>query len=219
MAAKLKIILADDHRLFTDGLAAMLKSEKDFEIVGVMVTGYEVLDFIKQNQTDIAVRDINMPGLNGIEAARKLRELRPEIKIIALTTHDDREHIKEMLRAGASGYVLKNATRNELAEAIRTVAGGNTYLSKEVKDSLMSNYVDQLHHHKENPNEEVIILTPREIELVKLLAKGLSNDQIADQLHISVRTVETHRKNVMHKTKSGNLAGLMKYAYDKGLAK
>ena len=219
MADKLKILIADDHRLFTDGIVAMLKTEKDFEIAGIANDGLMVLDLIKQRGFDIAVLDINMPGLNGIEAAKKLRELRPNIKVIALTTHDDREHIKEMLRSGAAGYVLKNATRNELAEAIRKVAKGETYLSKEVQDSLMSNYVDQLHHNKEATNDEVIILTPREIEIVKLLAKGNTNDKIADELHISFRTVETHRKNIMHKTKSKNLAGLIKYAYDKGLTK
>jgi DNA-binding NarL/FixJ family response regulator len=151
-----------------------------------------------------------MPGMDGMEAAKLIKAAKPDIKIIMLTTYNDKEIISELIHIGVSGYLLKNSDKLELVEAIKKVMSGRYYFSAEVEEIIMQGVA-------EKKNTEVIVLTDREIEIVKLLGKEYTNEKIAGELHISYRTVETHRKNIMQKTKSHNLAGLLKHAYGKGL--
>jgi DNA-binding NarL/FixJ family response regulator len=173
-----------------------------------------VLELVNKNDFDVCQLDISMPGLDGMETARLLKEKKPGIKIIVLTTYNDKEIITEMLQYGVSGYLLKNSSKQELTEAIKKVAGGGFYFSDEVHAAIMKNYTQ---HLKEKNSIEVITLTTREKEILQLLALEYTNEKIAEALTISYRTVETHRKNIMQKTKSHNLAGLLKFAYSKNL--
>lgn len=204
--------MADDHAILREGIVSLLGTEKNFKVACIASGGYQVLDLIEKNHIDICLLDINMPGLDGIETAKLIRQRKPEIKIIMLTTYNDREIISELVHIGVAGYLLKNSDKEELVEAINKVMKGRHYFSEDVEKIILQGLT-------EKKNTEVIPLTERELEVVQLLAKEYTNDRIADELHISYRTVETHRKNIMQKTKSGNLAGLIKYAYSKGLIK
>lgn len=211
----IKLLIADDHRIMLDGIVALLQVEKDVTVAGIATNGYEVLELVNKNTFDICLLDINMPGLDGMETTKLLKEKRPGLKIVILTTYNDKEIITEMLQNGVSGYLLKNSSRHELMDAIKKVAGGGYYFSDEVHASIMENYMQQL--GEKNKDTEVITLTKREREILQLLALEYTNEKIAEALIISYRTVETHRKNIMQKTKSRNLAGLLKFAYSKNL--
>jgi DNA-binding NarL/FixJ family response regulator len=163
---------------------------------------------------DVCLLDISMPGMDGIETARLLKEKKPDVKVIILTTYNDREIVEEMIDIGVSGYILKNATKQELVDAITKVYNGGMYFSNEVQQSLMENYV-KLNRQQKSP--QAIVLTEREKEILQLLSKEYTNEKIAAELNISYRTVETHRKNIMHKTNAHNLAGLLKYGYQNNL--
>lgn len=207
---KIKLLVADDHKILLDGIVSLLQSEKLFEVAGTACNGNEVMELVRKNDYDICLLDINMPGLDGMEAAKLIKILKPGIKIIMLTTYNDREIISELIHIGVSGYLLKNSDKLELVEAIHKVMSGRYYFSAEVEEIIMQGVA-------EKKNTEEIYLTERELEIVKLLSREYTNEKIATELHISYRTVETHRKNIMQKTKSHNLAGLLKHAYSKGL--
>jgi DNA-binding NarL/FixJ family response regulator len=209
---KIQLLVADDHAIVRDGIVSLLKSEPVFQIAGTAGGGYEVLDIIAKQDVDVCLLDINMPGLDGIETAKLIRQRKPGIKIIMLTTYNDREIISELVQIGVSGYLLKNSDKEELVEAINKVMKGRHYFSEEVEKIILEGLI-------EKKSAEVIPLTERELEILQLLAKEYTNDRIAAELHISYRTVETHRKNIMQKTKATNLAGLIKYAYNRGLIK
>ena len=209
----IRLLIADDHHLFLDGIVSLLKTEKTFQIETAS-DGYEVLDKIKQQQFDICLLDIGMPKLDGIATAKALSEKKSTVKIIILSTYNDKEIISEMMKMGVSGYLLKNCTKNELVEAIQKVFAGGKHFSEEVQNTIVNQFTTFLTRGK---NKVEAILTPREIEIVQLLAKEYTNEKIAEKLNISFRTVETHRKNIMQKTKSHNLAGLLKYAYEQGI--
>ncbi|HUR67077.1 MAG TPA: response regulator transcription factor [Chitinophagaceae bacterium] len=210
---KINLLIADDHAILRDGVVSLLRSEPSFEITGTASNGYEVLELITSRAVDVCLLDINMPGLDGIETARLIRQRKPEIKIIMLTTYNDREIISELVHIGVAGYLLKNSDKEELAEAIHKVMKGRHYFSSEVENIILEGLTE-----KKLP-DAITQLTDRELEVVQLLAKEYTNDKIASELHISYRTVETHRKNIMQKTKAHNLAGLIKFAYSKGLLK
>lgn len=204
--------MADDHAILRDGIVSLLQANPSFEIVCTAGNGYEVADLIVKHTLDVCLLDINMPGLDGIETAKLIRQRKPDIKIIMLTTYNDKEIISELVHIGVSAYLLKNSDKDELEEAIHKVMKGRHYFSEEVEKIIL----EGLTAKKES---NVVSLTDRELEVVQLLAKEFTNDKIAGELHISYRTVETHRKNIMQKTKAHNLAGLLKYAYGKGLIK
>lgn len=204
--------MADDHAILRDGIASLLGSELSLQVACTASGGYEVLELIDKCYIDVCLLDINMPGLDGIETAKLIRQRKPEIKIIMLTTYNDREIISELVQIGVSGYLLKNSDKEELVEAINKVMKGRHYFSEEVEKIILEGLI-------EKKSAEVIPLTERELEILQLLAKEYTNDRIAAELHISYRTVETHRKNIMQKTKASNLAGLIKYAFSKGLIK
>jgi DNA-binding NarL/FixJ family response regulator len=209
---KIQLLIADDHAILRDGIVSLLRSDPAFHIACTASNGYEVLELISKHPVDVCLLDINMPGLDGIETARLIREKKPEIRIIMLTTYNDREIISELVHIGVAGYLLKNSDKEELAEAIHKVMKGRHYFSDEVEKIILEGLT-------EKKNTELIPLTEREMEVVQLLAKEYTNDKIASELHISYRTVETHRKNIMQKTKAHNLAGLIRFAYSKGILK
>ena len=210
--SKIKLLIADDHTILRDGIVSLLQSEESFSIVATAGNGYEVMELVGKKDVDVCLLDINMPGLDGIETARLLKEKKPGIRIIMLTTYNDREIISELVHIGVSGYLLKNSDREELVEAVHKVMKGRHYFSEEVENIILEGLT-------EIKTSEVVSLTERELEVMHLLAKEYTNEKIATALHISYRTVETHRKNIMQKTKAHNLAGLLKYAYGKGLLK
>jgi len=211
-----KIIIADDHQLVLDGLKALIKDVPEFELIAEANNGQEVLDMLKNITVDVVLIDIDMPVLNGIETTRKLTETYPKVKMLALTMHNEKAMINTMLEAGASGYILKNADREELVGAIKKVAAGQQYFSSDVTLALLSKQSNK-------PSsaaiaiEPLIPLTQRETEILKLIAEGLSNTQIGEKLYISPRTVDTHRTNLMRKLNVSNIAGLIRYAINNGL--
>ena len=209
--SKIKLLIADDHKILLEGIVSLLQSEA-FDIAATAANGYEVMELVNKNDYDVCLLDINMPGMDGMEAAKHIKATKPAIKIIMLTNYNDKEIISELVHIGVSGYLLKNSDKSELVEAINKVMNGRYYFSAEVEDIIMQEVV-------EKKKTDVIELTDREIEIVRLLDREYTNEKIANELHISFRTVETHRKNIMQKTKSHNLAGLLKHAYSKGILK
>ena len=210
--SKIKILVADDHKILLEGIVSLLQSEGTFDVAATAGNGYEVMELVNKNDYDVCLLDINMPQMDGMEAAKLIKTTKPLTRVIMLTTYNDKEIISELVHIGVSGYLLKNSDRLELVEAINKVMSGRYYFSAEVEDII-------LHGVSEKKNTETILLTEREIEIVQLLGKEYTNEKIANELHISYRTVETHRKNIMQKTRSHNLAGLLKHAYSKGLIK
>lgn len=211
---KTRIIIADDHMIVCQGLATLLAKEPDMEVVAEAENGREVVQLVKELRPDVVIMDVNMPDLNGIEATRQVLAAFPETKIIALSMHADRRFVVNMLKAGSSGYLLKDCAFEELAAAIRLVMANKTYLSPGVSNIVIQDYVQGLSAPR---SSAFTMLTPREREVLQLMAEGKPTGQIAEQLHISVKTVETHRQQIMHKLGIHSIAELTKYAIREGL--
>jgi DNA-binding NarL/FixJ family response regulator len=205
----IKVLIADDHRLFIDGLKAMLERTAEIKIVGEAMNGQEVLAFCAVQAVDIVIMDISMPGMDGIEATKQLVKLYPQIKILCLSMHNDRNFISDMLKTGAHGYILKNTGKEELIEALQALQSGESYLGEEVRKTLLNSFMKQ---DKLHPNEK---LSDREKEVLECIAGGLTTQEIADQLFISKNTVETHRKNLLYKLQAKNTAELVNNAFKK----
>ncbi len=214
---KIRLLIADDHRVLLEGLVTLLKAEANFKIIATAESGRQVTEILKKEAVDICLLDISMPEMDGMQTARWIIENRHPVKVIILTTHDEEEIIAEMIHIGVSGYLMKTSTRHELVTAINQVMNGKTFFSDEVSNNILEGYTKQM--MKPVEKKEEITLTHREKEIVQLLTKEYTNDKIAEELHISYRTVETHRKNIMQKTRAHNLAGLIRFAYQAGLAK
>lgn len=213
----IKILIVDDHEVVRDGLKNILLSLKDVAIAGEAANGEDSITMYESLKPDLVIMDISMPGMNGIEATRVIKENDPNAKILILTMHDNQEYLNQIIRSGAKGFVLKNTDKEELLDAVRTVAGGENFFSKDISKLIIDNYIrsaketDKVEGYKEVP------LTKREIEILKFIAEGNSNQEIANKLYISYNTVDTHRKNIMHKLSIKNTAGLVRYAIEKGL--
>lgn len=212
---QLTLILADDHAIVRSGLRMLIDSQPDMQIVGEAASGREALELIREKQPDIVVMDVQMPDLNGIEATEAVKKLYPSTAILALTMHEDDQYFFEMLRAGASGYVPKRAAPDELLNAIRAIGRGGAYIYPSLAARLVQDYV----HRVEDDDQPLIHddLTPREREVLTLIAEGLTNGEIAEQLVISVKTVDRHRENIMGKLNLHSRVDLVKYAIRKGL--
>ena len=210
----MRIILADDHKIIRDGLNSLLAQEQDIEVVAQAKTGHETVELVAKFLPDVVIMDIAMPDMNGIEATRHIINSFENVKIIALSMHSDRKFVIEMLKAGASGYLLKNCAFEELANAIRTVTAGKTYLSPSITDLVVDNYV---RGSGDNEPSVFSVLTRREREVLQLLAESKTTKQVAIILHISPKTVETHRLKIMKKLDLNNMAALTKYAVREGL--
>ncbi|MFT6851134.1 MAG: two-component system nitrate/nitrite response regulator NarL [Sphingobacteriales bacterium] len=208
-----KIVIADDHQMFIDGIKALLVNQPDIEIVGEALNGEEVLKTVNSKPVDIILMDINMPVLDGIETTRQLQQKHPKVKVMMLTMYKNAEFIDQLMAIGAKGYLLKNTGKKELVKAIKTLGEGGNYFSPAIQETAEKSLDDQRRGHA----EPIIFLTKREREVLTLVAKEKSTPEIASQLYISPHTVETHRKNIHHKLNIHTTAGLVKYASGLGL--
>ena len=209
----IRIIIADDHLMFIDGIKALLGNEREIYIVGHALNGAEVLSLLEREKADIILMDVNMPVMDGIETTIEVRQKYPDVKIIMLTMHNNREFIYGLIHAGASGYILKNTGKEELMDAIRNVHKGKTFYSEDVKETIMQNISQKPAKQK----IEAAHLTDREKEVLKLIAMEYNTHEIAEKLFISTNTVETHRKNLLSKLNAKNIAGLVKFALQTGI--
>ena len=210
-----RILLADDHRLFRDGLRPLLDAHDDLEVVGEADNGLDVLERCRELSPDVVMLDISMPGLNGIEVCRHLTLELPNVRVIIVSMHNDRRFVQEALRAGARGYMLKDAGIRELLEGVVAVMAGRLHLSAAVGDQVLRDYLGD----EGGPVHTGVfaILSPREREVLQLLAEGLSTKQIAGRLNLSAKTVESHRKSVQDKLEIRSIAELTRYAIREGL--
>jgi DNA-binding NarL/FixJ family response regulator len=215
----IRVLLVDDHKIVRDGLRSLLAKQMDIEVVGEAENGREALDQARELRPDVVVMDIGMRELNGIEATRQVAQEVPGVRVIALSMHSDRRYVADMLAAGASGYLLKDGAFDELVLAIRSVADGRTYLSQGVSGTIIDDYVKRL-SASDSPASSSggRALSPREREVLQLIAEGCSTKECASRLHLSVKTIETHRRQIMDKLGIYNIAGLIKYAVREGLA-
>ena len=207
-----RVLLADDHKILRQGLRTLLEQEKDIQIVGEADNGRSSVKLTGELAPDVVIMDVAMPDLNGIDATRRITEADPRTRVLALSMHSDGRYVKGMLQAGARGYILKDCAAEELTHAICTVMGGQIYVSPGVTGTIVNDYVRQL-----TAADEPAILTRREREVLQLLAEGGSTANIAAGLHLSVKTIETHRKRIMDKLDLRSIAELTKYAIREGI--
>jgi DNA-binding NarL/FixJ family response regulator len=211
---KIRIIIADDHAIVRNGLRSLIEHELDMEVIAEADNGRDAVRIALELAPDVMIMDIAMPDLNGIEATRQIITALPRIKIIALSMHADKRYVMEMLKAGASGYILKDNAYEELARAIRTALKNHTYLSPQVTETVIGDYVQLALAAN---GSAFSLLSPREREVLQLLAEGSSTVQIADCLGIGVKTVETYRQHIIEKLEIRSIAELTKYAIREGL--
>ncbi|WP_143706001.1 response regulator transcription factor [Emticicia sp. TH156] len=212
IAAKLKILIVDDHQILIDGIEAMLQGVDNFEVVGKLLDGKLALTYLSDHPVDILLTDLYMPKMTGIELTQKVKKAFPDLKVLALSVSYDVSIVHDLMDAGISGFILKTIGRNELIDAINEVSKGNVYFSREVSNEILRSLAN-----RNDPEEEIYRLSDREIEILKLIAREFSNADIAKQLYISERTVETHRKNIYRKTNTKTIVGLIKYAVERKL--
>ncbi|AYA38506.1 DNA-binding response regulator [Hymenobacter oligotrophus] len=212
----IRLILADDHAIIRDGIKALLADVPDFDVVGLVGNGQELLERLADTPADVVLMDLNMPVMSGFDALPVLRERFPEVRVLVLSMLDHEKYVHQVLEAGAMGYVLKNAGKDEIVYAIRTVAAGRPFLCTELG-------IGVLHKLVQNPSssapagKKATDLSNRETEVLRLIAEGMTNAEIADKLFTSKRTIETHRQNIIEKTNAKNTAALIKYAMENGL--
>ncbi len=211
---KITVVLADDHMIIRDGLRALLERQPDMEVVAEADNGRTALKHVKELSPDIVIMDIGMRELNGIDATRQIVKKSPGVKILALSMYSDKRFIKGMLKAGASGYMLKDSAFKELIDAIRVIIDDKTYISPSIASIVMDDYLD---NSPEKDGSMRALLTSRELEVLQLLAEGKSTKQIALSLDLSIKTIESHRNKVMQKINVSNIADLTKYAIREGI--
>ncbi|MBK7878265.1 MAG: response regulator transcription factor [Planctomycetes bacterium] len=210
----IRVLLVDDHMMMRDGLRALIAGQPDIEVVGEASDGRVALDLVRTLHPDVVVMDVGMAELNGVEATRRIRTEFERVKVVALSTHTDKRYVHHMLEAGACGYVLKIAAHDELLRAVRAASVGRTYLSPEIAGSVVERSTS-----KSQPGEPTAYssLGPREREVLQLVAEGRTSGETAKAMHISIKTVETHRRNITHKLGLHGTAELTKYAIREGL--
>lgn len=213
---KIRVLLADDHTILRQGLRKILEADPSFEVVGEAGDGREAVKKAEALKPDVVVMDISMPILNGIEATRQIAKSLPKTKILILTVHENDQLATEILNAGATGYLLKDAASEELIAAIRAVYRGDSYLSPSIAKRVIAQYLD-FARGKVPPEEKFSDLTAREREILQLIAEGYSNKEIAQMLYISEKTVKTHRENIMRKLDLHSVAELVRYAIRRGI--
>ncbi|MEO1515001.1 MAG: response regulator transcription factor [Bacteroidota bacterium] len=210
----IKILVADDHQIVIDGIHSILETETEIEVVATAHNGLEVLQILENTEIDVAILDINMPQKNGLQTTQLLKERHPNIKVLILTMYKEEEKVLELFEAGAKGYILKDRGKEELVTAVKKVQKGDIYFGEDISKIL----VQALSHERKAPKSpEEPKLTRREIEILKLLADGLTTAEIAKQLFISPTTVETHRRNLLSKLGVKNTPLLVRYAVEKGI--
>ena len=211
----IRVLLADDHRIVREGVRSLLDNEPDMEIVGEAEDGRQALELVSELLPDVIVIDITMPNLNGVDATRQIVQNFPNVKVIALSIHSSRAFVADMLKAGASGYVLKECSFDELVEAIRRVAAGGKYLSAKVEGVVVSDYVERLSKVDESPLDA---LTPREREVLQLIGEGKNTKEIATRVHVGIKAIEAIRRKIMEKLDAHSIAELVKISILGGLA-
>ncbi len=212
---KIRVLLADDHTILRAGLKMMLNAQPDIETIGEASDGRQAINQAERLSPDVIIMDITMPECNGIEATRQIKRLLPDVRVLILTMHENEEYLFQTLRAGAAGYMLKEAADTDLISAIRVVSSGRFYLSPSAQSMLVSDYLQRVHTGEERDSYSA--LTEREREILKLVAEGLTNSQIGELLFISPKTVDTHRTHIMDKLNLHSRAELVKYAMRRGL--
>jgi two-component system response regulator NreC len=213
-SGKITVLIADDHAIMRDGLRALLGSQADIEVVAEAVDGNEAVRKARESRPDLILMDITMPGMSGLEATRELKKESPDARILVLTMHESDEYFFKMLDAGASGYFVKGGSSSELITAVRTVARGDVFLYPTMAKKLLGDYLQREHSATEEENYDG--LTSREHEIMKLVAGGLTNQEIANTLVLSVATVQTHRAHIMSKLGLHSRTELVKYAIKRG---
>lgn len=213
--AKIKVLVADDHAIVREGVKMILAKESDIEVVGEASDGQQALELVEQMQPAVVVMDISMPGMGGIEATQLVKERHPGVNVLALTMHEDESYVFKLLRAGASGYVLKRAAAQDLVQAVRAAARGEAFLYPSVARNVIQDYLKRVEAGEERARYDG--MTEREKEILTLIAQGLSNKQIADRLYISIKTVQTHRAHILEKLGLHDRSELVRYAIRKGL--
>ncbi len=220
---KTRILIADDHDVVRSGLRMLLRTGPDFSVVAEAGDGKEAVRLAGTARPDVAILDISMPKLDGIGATKLIREKYPEVKILVLTVHEGEEYVHEILRAGASGYLLKNASKKEIFDAIRSVMAGERFFSRGISQLIVDGFVRGLKGQPSGDAKEASLqsakLTKRELEILQYIAQGYTNREIADALFLSFRTVNTHRANLMQKLDIHDTAGLVRHAITLGLVK
>jgi DNA-binding NarL/FixJ family response regulator len=207
------VLIADDHQLFREGLVNLISSAPDVEVIAEAKDGKEATERAKKIKPDVVLIDIGMPVMNGIEATRILKKENPQVKVIAVSMHSDRQFVKGALEAGADGYLLKNCTYRQLIDAIQSVISGKKYLSDEITEMVIQGYLDP----DDNTPEGQVDLSERELEVLKLYAEGKSTREISEKLFISVKTVGTHKQHIFEKLDLKSNADMVKYAIKEGL--
>lgn len=213
---KTRIIIVDDHQLFRLGVKTYLQQITELEIVAETAFGEEVMSLVQMHQPDLVIMDVNLRGINGIVATQEILSEYPHVKVLALSSHEEKKFILEMVNAGALGYVLKNAPMPELVIAIKALAGGNSYFSRVVSTKLFANLGSNPFRNRRMITKKDGSLTEREGEILKYIAEEFTNKEIASKLFISTRTVETHRRNLIQKLKVKNTVGLVKFYLNRG---
>lgn len=209
---KINVVIADDHQMFLDGLTALLKDEEDINLVDTALNGNEALEIVGKCDVDILIMDVNMPEVDGVELNNHIKQNHPTIKTLALTSHSDHSIVSKLTKGKVNGYLLKNAEKSELLQAIHKISEGEDYFSQMVKDKVVESLFSDTAEH------EAPELSKREKEVIKLIASQCTAAEIAEKLFISQNTVNTHRKNLLTKLKLKNVAGLVKFAVENGLA-
>jgi DNA-binding NarL/FixJ family response regulator len=212
--ANIKMLLVDDHEIVRDGLKTLIESHHGVDIVDEAENGLAALEACKNHEIDLIIMDINMPEMDGIQATRSIKEQFPDIKILALTMSDNDVHIRKMIEAGASGYILKNAGREELKKAIEALMNDQHYFSDTATQSVM---MELVRNKGKTKSGALVQITEREMEVLELIVREHTNQEIAEKLFISVRTVDAHRRNLLQKTGARNTAGLVRYALENKL--
>jgi DNA-binding NarL/FixJ family response regulator len=210
---QMTILLADDHEIIRNGLRSLIEKERGLEVIGEAANGRMAIHLARQLKPDVVVMDIGMPDLNGIEATRQITTEVPGVKVLALSMHTDRRFVTGMLKAGASGYMLKDGAFEELIQAIHVLASNRIYISPGIASVLL----DDLRHPSQDKGPALPLLTAKEREVLQLVAEGKSTKEIASQLNVSVKTAETHRQHIMEKLDIHSVAELTKYAVREGL--
>jgi DNA-binding NarL/FixJ family response regulator len=210
----IKVLLVDDHAIIREGLRSLLEKQPGMEVIADTDDGRKARELVRELSPNIVIMDITMPGLNGIEATRQITAEFPDVKVIALSIHSKRRYVADMLSAGATGYILKECLFDELVAAIKAVAAGGRYLSPRITDVVVSDYVKRLSASDDSPFEA---LNTREREVLQLVAEGKSTKQIALELHVSTKTIEANRRQIMDKLNIHSIAELTKYAIREGL--
>lgn len=212
MIKNIKILVVDDHLMFLEGIRSLLNGEKDIEIIDIVSNGYKALEILKQKKVDVVITDLSMPDINGFELIKKIQKNYPGISTLVLSMHSEPMTISKLIKQNVNGYLLKNAEKNELLKAIRLLSNGENYFSEEIKQKYLESSFNRT-----NSNEYVPELSRREKDVLKLILEEYTTKEIAEELHISQNTVESHRKNIFSKLNVKNIAGVVKYALENDL--